>query len=320
MATKICFSFSSSPFHRNTNAKLRLSQFVNRQSVAHLTIRDKDKTYQYVHGVPKLRGRLQKQQYAFVDVFEDRSQINGLQTAALVPKNHDSNAEDIFSISNPSFHLSGNDGKPGVVPFCNRPFSRNNEVILSNSGRILNSLLCFIGPGVLVASFIWPSFCFPGLFRRICGNSSSTFFLVLFLIEVISYCGVAFFLLLLDHLMRPIQLDPSANNSDTLTPQLGHRISSVATLVLSLAIPLISMGLAWPWTGPGVPGVFTPYLAGIVVQIKFEQQARYRKSPSRAAIPFIFSVYRLHQLYKAAHLLPHEIPTFCFCNYAVMPS
>ena len=49
---------SSSPFRHfqlNTNSKLRLSQFVNKQSVAHLTISDQDKSYWHILGVPKLR-------------------------------------------------------------------------------------------------------------------------------------------------------------------------------------------------------------------------------------------------------------------------
>lgn len=80
----------------------------------------------------------------------------------------------------------------------------------------------------------------------------------------------------------------AANNSDTLTK--AQRISSVATLVLSLMIPMVTMGLVWPWTGPAASATLAPYLVGIVVQFAFEQYARYRKSPSWSAIPFIFQV------------------------------
>nr|AFK33994.1 unknown [Lotus japonicus] len=84
---------------------------------------------------------------------------------------------------------------------------------------------------------------------------------------------------------------------------MGQRISSVATLVLILVIPMVTMGLVWPWTGPAASATLAPYLVGIVVQFAFEQYARYRKSPSWCAIPFIFQVYRLHQLNRAAQLV-----------------
>ena len=94
--------------------------------------------------------------------------------------------------------------------------------------------------------------------------------------------------------MRPKQLDPSANNSDTPSLQLEQRISFDTALVmlrlLSISIPVFTMGLTWPWIGPVVPATLVPYLVGILVQFKYEQIARYWKSPSWAAIPFIFHV------------------------------
>jgi len=82
----------------------------------------------------------------------------------------------------------------------------------------------------------------------------------------------------------------SVNNNRTLAPHLGQRISSVAALVLSLIIPMVTMGLVWPWTGPAASATLAPYLVGIVVQFAFEQYARYRKSPSWPVIPIIFQV------------------------------
>ncbi|KAH1206485.1 hypothetical protein GmHk_16G046924 [Glycine max] len=49
----LIFSFPSLPTQHKS--KLRLSQFVNKQSVAHLTISDQDKSYWHILGVPKLR-------------------------------------------------------------------------------------------------------------------------------------------------------------------------------------------------------------------------------------------------------------------------
>lgn len=115
-------------------------------------------------------------------------------------------------------------------------------------------------------------------------------FLILFFTEALFYCGVAVFLLLIDRLRRPTVLDSAVNTNDPPTPQLGQRISSVAALVLSLIIPMVTMGLVWPWTGPAASATLAPYLVGIVVQFAFEQYARHTKSPSWPVIPIIFQV------------------------------
>ncbi|KAF2293298.1 hypothetical protein GH714_040675 [Hevea brasiliensis] len=128
-------------------------------------------------------------------------------------------------------------------------------------------------------------------------------FLILFFTEALFYCGVVVFLLLIDHLRRPMELECAENGGTTLVPHLGQRISSVATLVLSLIIPMVTMGLVWPWTGPAASATLAPYLVGIIVQFAFEQYAKYRNSPSWPVIPIIFQVYRLHQLNRAAQLV-----------------
>lgn len=67
-------------------------------------------------------------------------------------------------------------------------------------------------------------------------------------------------------------------------------ISSVAILALSLTIPLLTMGLVWPWTGPAASATLAPYLVGLVVQFAFEQYAQYKRSPAWPVIPIIFQV------------------------------
>ncbi|KAG5054060.1 hypothetical protein JHK85_006570 [Glycine max] len=52
------------------------------------------------------------------------------------------------------------------------------------------------------------------------GLAAYNFVLLLFFTEATFYYGVAVFLLMLDRLMRPKQLDLSANNSNTLSLQL----------------------------------------------------------------------------------------------------
>lgn len=114
-------------------------------------------------------------------------------------------------------------------------------------------------------------------------------FLILFFTEALFYCGVAAFLLLVDHLRRPV-VPVSSTYNRNLNPQLGQRISSVAVLVLSIIVPMVTMGFVWPWTGPAASATLAPYLVGIVVQFAFEQYARYTKSPSWPVIPIIFKV------------------------------
>lgn len=117
-------------------------------------------------------------------------------------------------------------------------------------------------------------------------------FLILFFTEALFYCGVAIFLLIIDRMRRSIAFD-SVNAHRRVSPQFGQRISSVATLVLSLIIPMVTMGFVWPWTGPAASAALAPYLVGIVVQFAFEQYARFKKSPSLAVIPVIFQVRKV---------------------------
>lgn len=116
-----------------------------------------------------------------------------------------------------------------------------------------------------------------------------TDFLILFFTEALFYGGVAIFLLLVDHIWRPVQQNGSSKN-DLSNFQFGLRISSVATLVLSLIVPLVTMGMVWPWTGPAASATLAPYLVGLIVQFAFERYARYQKSPSWPVIPIIFQV------------------------------
>ncbi|XWS37508.1 hypothetical protein CRYUN_Cryun19dG0048900 [Craigia yunnanensis] len=207
--------------------------------------------------------------------------------------------EDISPVCLSSIHFEGTDGRPCFISFYNRPYKRDDEVI-SNVQRNQSSLLWLIGPAVLVASFIFPSLYIRRILSTIFEDSLLTDFTILFFTEALFYCGVAIFLLLIDRLRRPIRPDSAA---ETLAPHLSQRICSVATLVLGLIIPMVTMGLVWPWTGPAASATLAPYLVGIVVQFAFEQYARYLKSPSWPVVPIIFQVYRLHQLNRAAQLV-----------------
>ena len=102
------------------------------------------------------------------------------------------------------------------------------------------------------------------------------------------YGGVAIFVFLIDKVWRPLQ--QVAPKSYIWSKSRFFRISSVTTMVLSLIIPLLTMGMVWPWTGPAASATLAPYLVGLVVQFAFEQYARHRKSPSWPVIPIIFKV------------------------------
>lgn len=118
---------------------------------------EKSCQFKLINGRPKFKGRLQNQQNALFVVSEDQSQYNELEIAASVPENNNNIAQDISSVSNPSFHFSGSDGKSGLISFYNRPYRRDSEILLSNPEKSQNSVLWFVGPAVLVASFIFPS-------------------------------------------------------------------------------------------------------------------------------------------------------------------
>ncbi|CAI9767341.1 unnamed protein product [Fraxinus pennsylvanica] len=209
-------------------------------------------------------------------------------------------AEDASPTNSSYFHVEGSEGKPGFISFYDCPRQKENEILVSTSGKNENSLLWFVGPTVLVASFVFPSLYLRKMLSTIFEDSLLTDFLILFFTEALFYCGVAVFLLLIDHLRRPIV---PVSTDINLTPHLGHRISSVAVLVLSLTIPMVTMGFVWPWTGPAASATLAPYLVGLVVQFAFEQYTRYIMSPSWPAIPVIFQVYRFHQLNRAAQLV-----------------
>ncbi|KAJ0047737.1 hypothetical protein Pint_15490 [Pistacia integerrima] len=292
----------------------------------------KVKSCHFVYGLVKLQGRFQKRQKVQCAISEDQSQYIELKPDSAEQVNQHLDSEDISLAGSSSIYHEGANGRPGLISFYNRPYKIEDEINTSDLQRSPSSLLWLVAPAVLVASFIFPSLYLRRIISTVFEDSlltganigkdrdhrqleiirfileialcsPSADFLILFFTEALFYCGVAVFLLLIDRLRRPIGPDSTTNNNRTLSPQLGQRISSVAALVLSLIIPLVTMGLVWPWTGPAASATLAPYLVGIVVQFAFEQYARYRKSPSWPVIPIIFQVYRLHQLNRASQLV-----------------
>ncbi|CAN1136678.1 hypothetical protein LINPERHAP2_LOCUS9602 [Linum perenne] len=280
-------------------------------------------------------GRLQidrklhmKQNWSFATPPE-QSQYSELDPDLLEQEDSPPNPESISTLSSSFSDAQGASGKPGLVSFYSHPYkTEDKDAAAYPVQNKRSSLLWFLGPAVLVASFIFPSIYLRKILSMIFEDSLLTgitrkrmvllakispggcfddhnyyYFLILFFTEAIFYSGVAIFLLLIDHLRRPDETESTLSDVTMPSPQLGQRISSVATLVLSLIVPMVTMGFVWPWTGPAASATLAPYLVGIVVQFAFEQYARSRKSPSSPVIPIIFQVYRLHQLNRAAQLV-----------------
>ncbi|EPS69792.1 hypothetical protein M569_04970 [Genlisea aurea] len=193
-------------------------------------------------------------------------------------------------------------GKPGFISFYGHTTRSQDEAApfaeIENNGDFR---LWFGGPTFLVASFILPSLYLRRIISTIFEDSLLTDFLILFFTESLFYCGVAVFLVTLHRLRRDSDPPSPARNRKHL--DFGHRISSVMVLIPSVVVPLVTMGLVWPWTGPAASAALAPYLVGIVVQFAFEQFALRNKSACWPAIPVIFQVYRLHQLNRATQLV-----------------
>ncbi|CAO2819052.1 unnamed protein product [Amaranthus hypochondriacus] len=229
---------------------------------------------------------------------EEVIEVNATETGEL-PNDFSGHLDD--EVSSTNLHEGG--GKPGFVSFYSPRLTIANKVPPPSVRKNQNSLLWFAGPAILVASFILPSLYLRRIISLIFEDSLLTDFLILFFTEALFYCGVAVFLFIIHFLCSSGKNISATSSYGRLTSHMGHRISSVAVLVLSLIIPMVTMGFVWPWTGPAASAALAPYLVGIVVQFAFEQYAKYTKSPSWPVIPVIFKVYRLHQLNRAAQLV-----------------
>ncbi|KAF7030204.1 hypothetical protein CFC21_041801 [Triticum aestivum] len=192
-------------------------------------------------------------------------------------------------------------GKPGFISFHGGSSQTLSVESVPHPGKEASRLVWFVGPTILVAFLVLPSLYLRRVLSAVFEDSLLTDFLILFFTEALFYGGVGIFVLLIDKVWRPLQ--QVAPKSYIWSKARFFRISSVTTMVLSLIIPLLTMGMVWPWTGPAASATLAPYLVGLVVQFAFEQYARHRKSPSWPVIPIIFKVYRLHQLNRAAQLV-----------------
>lgn len=303
-----CFASSLSPplnCRQTYLISLRRRTFETKKNGKHLTTIEAQ-PWKFNYGTPKSKQEFQRNCFPVLSedfLPEDVIEVNASGTEEL-PLDLASHLNDEEVSSDVSYEQSeGSGGKPGFVSFYSLQHARGNVVPSPSMMKNQNSLLWFAGPAVLVASFILPSLYLRRIISLIFEDSLLTDFLILFFTEALFYCGVAVFLLLIHCLWSPTKKVPATSSRGKLTTQMGHRISSVAILILSLIIPMVTMGFVWPWTGPAASAALAPYLVGIVVEFAFGQYAKYMKSPSWPVIPVVFQVYRLHQLNRAAQLV-----------------
>ncbi|XP_042386481.1 uncharacterized protein LOC121978170 [Zingiber officinale] len=207
--------------------------------------------------------------------------------------------EENSSKSSLSDFSGRSDGKPGFISFHGYHYLRNEVETISREGRY--KILWFAAPTVLVAFLVFPLFYLRKILSTFFEDSLFTDFLILFFTEALFYSGVAIFVMLIDVLWRPIQAKLPKKLYVLKIQRLP--LTSVVTSAMPLIIPLLTMGLVWPWTGPAASAILAPYLVCVVVQFSFEQYASRKKSPALPVIPIIFHIYRLHQLNRAAQLV-----------------
>uniref|UniRef100_A0A7N0TJ02 Uncharacterized protein n=1 Tax=Kalanchoe fedtschenkoi TaxID=63787 RepID=A0A7N0TJ02_KALFE len=260
------------------------------------------KSSQLVNHMLSSSGRVTRGQSALLAVSEERFAAE-VEIVASEDSDQYSHMNDLPSVSVSSTHVEDSGGRPGLLSFYNRPYKKELKALAPISQGADTSISWFVGPAVLVASFILPSLYLRKVISIVFEDSLLTDFLILFFTEALFYGGVAVYLLLTDRLCRNREPSYTVNNKNILGPKWADRIASVAALALSLIVPMVTMGVVWPWTGPAASATLAPYLVGIVVQFAFEQYARYIKSPSWSIIPIVFQIYRLHQLNRAAQLV-----------------
>ena len=111
----------------------------------------------FIHGILNSRGRSPKWRSVLFAVSEEQSQHEEIELVASEQENHQPNAEDISTASSSDFLFDGTGGRPGFISFYNRPYKREDEALVFSPEKNYNNLLWFIGPAVLVASFVFPS-------------------------------------------------------------------------------------------------------------------------------------------------------------------
>lgn len=113
---------------------------------------------QLIHGRLKVKERFAKRRFILFASSKDLLPHNEVKTDDQEQEKQDPLIEDMSPMNNPYVHpIEGTGGKPGLVSFYNHPYKREADILVSTSKKNRNNLLWFVGPAVLVASFIFPS-------------------------------------------------------------------------------------------------------------------------------------------------------------------
>uniref|UniRef100_A0ACD5VQ24 Uncharacterized protein n=1 Tax=Avena sativa TaxID=4498 RepID=A0ACD5VQ24_AVESA len=298
-------AFSASPRCRISSVaysypKLARSFAVQRVNDSRMQHLDTLKVGKVLRSSSNHDGRLHTKRFISFAATDKQDPIASPSSDTTVLQDTDSSTADSYT-SGSSYSKEMGVGKPGFISFHGGSSQTLTVESVPHPGKEASRLVWFVGPTILVAFLVLPSLYLRKVLSAVFEDSLLTDFLILFFTEALFYGGVGIFVLLIDKVWRPLQ--QVAPKSYIWSKARFFRISSVTTMVLSLIIPLLTMGLVWPWTGPAASATLAPYLVGLVVQFAFEQYARYWKSPSWPVIPIIFKVYRLHQLNRAAQLV-----------------
>lgn len=109
-----------------------------------------------MHEKLRMRGSFSKRQFNLFATSEDQLLDSELEPDVSEEGSPEPLVEDFFAdVSN--VQAEGGGGRPGLVSFYNRPYRREDELIVYNGGKNDSTLLWVIGPAVLIASFIVPS-------------------------------------------------------------------------------------------------------------------------------------------------------------------
>lgn len=109
-----------------------------------------------VHGSLKSWRGFPKRQNVLSAISEDQSTLCSELVDPEQVNQHPTD-EDISLENNSFLYYEGTGGKPGFISFYNHSYKEGNRVPLSSTQRNEYNFLWFVGPAVLVASFIFPS-------------------------------------------------------------------------------------------------------------------------------------------------------------------
>lgn len=114
-------------------------------------------TRYFLHGRLNTNQRLSKRKSKFLASIDDLISDSGIESDDITDQEDDDILiEDEASKRYETVERSG--GRPGLISFYNQPYKKETEIIVSKTTMKKQSyVFWFVGPAVLVTSFIFPS-------------------------------------------------------------------------------------------------------------------------------------------------------------------